>query len=191
MAAPPTRADDGAPVPVPTEEGAPHPPGEPAAGGWFRRLDRKLLVASLAIAVGLVLIGFALVRSVTGDEAADLPEAIEEVTPPPDAVQVLQQTQVIVDLAEGYEGRLTIDDVALPTIRLDELATLDAEPGQQLEIPPGVIFEPGNGTLTYTPAEDAPITRFEPGSHTVQVIYWRTIEGDDSARSFTWTFTVI
>ncbi len=126
-----------------------------------------MLAASLAIAFGLVLIGFAVSRSVTGDEATDLPDAIESVSPVPDAVQVLQQTQVVVDLAEGYEGRLIIDDLALPTIRLDELASVDVAPGEQVEVPPGVVFEPGNGTLTFTPGDPSTIERFDPGSHTV------------------------
>ena len=158
---------------------------------WYRRFDRKLLAASLAIAVGIVLIGFALARSVTGDEVTNLPSAVEDITPAPDAVQVLQQTQVVVDLAEGYEGRLVIDDVPLQTIRLDELGTLDVEPGEQLDVPPGVVFEPGNGTLTFTPGGDAPIERFDPGSHTVQVIFWRTVEGEERARSYTWAFSTI
>jgi hypothetical protein len=156
---------------------------------WYRRLDLKLLAASLVIAVGVVLVVFAVSRSVTGDEASDLPDAIESVSPAPDAVQVLQQTQVIVDLAEGYEGRLIIDDLALPTIRLDEVVSADVAPGEQVEIPPGVVFEPGNGTLTFTPDEST-IESFDPGSHTVTVIYWRTIEGEDAARSYTWTFVV-
>ncbi len=121
-----------------------------------------------------MLIGVAVSRSVTGDEATDLPDAIESIFPVPDAVQVLQQTQVVVDLAEGYEGRLIIDDLALPTIRLDELASVDVAPGEQVEVPSGVVFEPGNGTLTFTPGDPSTIERFDPGSHTVTVIYWRT-----------------
>ena len=109
-----------------------------SARPWYRRIDLKLLAASLVIAVGVVLIAVAVSRSVTGDEATDLPDAIESIIPAPDAVQVLQQTQVVVDLAEGYEGRLIIDDLALPTIRLDELASVDVAPGEQVEVPPGV-----------------------------------------------------
>ena len=158
---------------------------------WHRRLDLRLLAASMAIAVGLVLIGVALSRSVTGDEAADLPDAIESIFPPPDAVQVLQQTQVVVDLAEGFEGRLIIDDLALATIRLDEVGSVDVAPGEQVDVPSGVVFEPGNGTLTFTPGDPATIERFDPGSHTVTVIYWRTVEGEGAARSYTWSFNVI
>jgi hypothetical protein len=156
-----------------------------------RRLDRKLLAASLAIAVGLVLVGFALTQAVTGDDVTNLPDAIESITPAPDAVQVLRQTQVIVDLAEGHEGELTVDGVVLPTIRLDELASLDVEPGQQIEVPPGAVFEPGNATLTFTPGDGAPITEFAPGAHTVSVIYWKSVDGRGTARTYSWTFTVI
>ncbi len=117
----------------------------------LRRIDRKLAVASLAIAVGLVLIGWAVVRGVTGDDVSQLPDAIERIAPVPDAVQVLAQSQVVVDLAEGYEGRLRIDGVDFPTLRMEDLTNDDVEPGEQVEIPPGVVFEPGNDTLTFTP----------------------------------------
>jgi hypothetical protein len=156
-----------------------------------RRTDPRLLVASLAIAVGVVLIGYALVRSVSGDEAADLPEVIEGVTPVPSAIQVPQQSQVVVDLEAGYEGRLIVDDVALATVRLDELGSVDVEPGEQIDVPPGALFEPGNATLTFAPGEGAAIERFAPGNHTVTVIYWRTVEGPERARSYTWSFTAV
>jgi hypothetical protein len=156
-----------------------------------RRVDPRLLAASLVIAIGLVLIGYALLRAVTGDEAADLPAAIEDVSPTPAAVQVPQQSQVVADLDAGYEGRLVIDGAELATIRLDELGSVDVEPGEQIDVPPGAVYEPGNATLTYTPAEDAPIERFTPGTHTVTVIYWLSDEGPDRARSFSWSFAAV
>ena len=156
-----------------------------------RRVDAKLLAASLAIALGIVLVGYALVRSVTGDEAADLPAAIEEVIPVPAAVQVPQQSQVVVDLESGYEGRLVVDGVALDTVRLDEIGSIDVEPGEQVDVPPGAVFEPGNATLTYTPAEGAPVERFAPGNHTVTVIFWLSEEGPSRARSFNWSFVAV
>ena len=60
-------------------------------------------------------------------------------------MQVLQQTQVVVDLAEGYEGRLVIDDIALPTIRLDELGSIDVAPGEQVDVPPGACSSRATG----------------------------------------------
>ncbi len=191
---PPSSTDDRTPVPI--SRGAP----EVAAGATTadrapvprrrRRLDVKLLAASLAIAVGLVLIVFALLRADLGGED-DFPSAIQNVSPVPDAVQVLTQTQVIVDLAEGYEGRLMIDGTELDTVRLDELGNANAEPGTQVDVPPGVVFEPGNGTLTFTPGEGGPIERFADGTHTATVFFWRIEEGPAAARSFTWTFAAV
>jgi hypothetical protein len=166
---------------------APNGPQRP----WFRRIDPKLLLASIVIAVGLTLIGVALSRAVTGNEAANLPAAIESITPTFDASQVPQQTAVIADLAAGYEGRLIVDDVALPTIRQDEVVSPDIKPGEQVKVPPGVLYEPGNATLTFTPGDDQAIKRFDAGSHTVVVVYWKIVEGERTARSYMWSFTTV
>lgn len=153
-------------------------------------VDWKLALASLPIALGLFLIGFGLVRSVTGDDVTKLPRAIEEITPTPDAVQVLAQTNVVVDLAESYEGRLTIDGLQFETQLMEDLIS-NPEPGTQVDIPPGVVFERGNDTLTFTPGPDIEIERFSEGSHIVKVVYWRTVLGEGDARSYTWTFNVV
>ena len=166
--------------------------GAAAARARPRRVDVKLLLASLAIAIGLVLVGVALLRAETDDPREDLPAAVEDVSPVPDAVQVLAQTQVIADLAEGYEARLTIDGTELETVRLDELGNANAEPGTQVDVPVGVVvFEPGNATLTFTPGEGGPIERFAPGRHTATVLYWKAEDGPDAARSYSWSFEAI
>ena len=71
------------------------------------------LAFSLVIAIGLVLIGRGLAVSLTGDDRANLPDTIESVEPFPEAVQVLSQTRVFVDLEAGYTGVLVIDGVEL------------------------------------------------------------------------------
>lgn len=156
-----------------------------------RPFDWKLWIACLPIALGIALIGFGLATSITGDDVTKLPDAIESISPPPDAVQVLAQTNIVVDLAEGYEGRLTIDDIDFPTRRLEDFSNPNVEPGTQVDIPAGVLFEAGNETLTFTPGPDIEITRFTEGNHTVRVVYWRTSVGEQEARSYTWTFNVV
>ena len=163
----------------------------PTSRRGLTRIDRKLAVASLAIAVGLVLIGWAIVSGVTGDEVTKLPDAIEQTAPVPDAVQVLAQSQVIVDLAEGYEGRLVVDGVEFPTMRLEELTNDNVEPGEQVEIPAGVVFEPGNDTLTFTPGPGIELEAFDEGAHRATVIYWPVERGEGAARSYSWTFNVV
>lgn len=159
-----------------------------------RRIDRGLLIASMAIAAGLVLVGFGILVSVTGDEASNLPDEIESVVPVTDAVQVLSQSNVVVDLQSGFTGVLIIDGVELPTIDLfevDQAAELDLEPGRQVSLPPATVYEGGNATLTYTPSEGAPIEEFASGRHEVQVIFWPVEESRATASSFTWVFNVV
>jgi hypothetical protein len=155
-----------------------------------RKLDWKMLLASLGIAAGLVLVAVGVSASVTGREEQKLPDAIEEITPIRGATQAPQQTTVFVDLQEGYMAELVIDDVLLETVSLADLGVL-GEPGQQVTLPPKAIFEPGNFTISYTPVEDGPIEKFSPGQHTATVRYWRAVEGPTKARSYTWTFYVV
>ena len=196
MAATPTSTDDEAQLPATTstndvvlvaDEPAPTGPRPP----WYRRLDIKLLLASAAIALGVVLIGFAVTTAVTGNEAAHLPAAVEELTPVFDAMQVPQQATVIADLADGYEGRLIVDGVEIPTIRQDEIGNIDIKPGEQVTVPPGAVYEPGNATLSFTPGDGQAIDNFDEGRHTVTVIYWKILDGPGLARSYTWSFTTV
>lgn len=154
-----------------------------------RRPDLKLLLASLTIAVCLVAIGVALSLAVTGDEGAHLPEHIESIEPVAGATQTPAQASVIVDLVAGYEGVLVIDGLELETVNLGDLRD-EATPGQQVSLPPTTVYEPGNATLTFDPSPESSITAFSQGRHVVQVIYWETVQGRGSARSYTWSFEV-
>lgn len=159
--------------------------------GRRRRPDRTTVLMILLLLVGSLLVTRGLLVGITGDERADLPPYVESVEPVPEAVQVLNQSNVFVDLETGYTGVLVIDDIEIETINIDELGRTDVEPGQQVELPPVTRYEPGNATLTFTPSSTAPITQFVDGEHTVEVIYWRIEDGRRFARSYTWTFTVV
>ena len=163
-----------------------------------RRLDPKLLLASLGIAAGLVLVVTGVRASVTGDEAQNLPEHIEQIDPVRGATQVPQQSQVFVDLEIGYQAVLVIDGVELPTFSLDDFetevragGTVPQSGGQQLTLPPGAVFEPGNATLTFTPGDDELITEFVTGQHTATVLYWKSEDCRNRSRSFSWSFYVV
>lgn len=149
------------------------------------------MIASLLIAVGLVAIGYGALTAISGAGEDDLPDEIQHITPVENAVQVPQQTQIVVDLIQGYEGRLVIDDQEFVTNDLADVAPRDPRPGQQVDAPAGVVYEVGNATLTFTPSSDAGLAEFGPGNHEVQVVYWKSTEGPNRAESFRWTFNVV
>jgi hypothetical protein len=155
----------------------------------FRRPNIKLLLASFTIALCLVAMGFALSLAVTGDEGAHLPDQIERIEPVSGATQTPAQTSVFVDLVSGYEGVLVIDGLELETVNLNDLRD-PTKPGQQITLPPTTVYESGNATLTFDPSPESTITTFTQGRHVVQVIYWETVDGRGSARSYSWSFEV-
>ena len=168
--------------------------GDGPSGTPRRRVDRGLLVASFVIACGIVLIVYGFVVAVTGDEGIDRPDAIESIQPVENALQVLQQERIVVDLRAGYEARLILDGVELPTTVIgqsDVDPTEAAEPGQQIDLPPTAVFDPGNAVISFQPVEGAPIESLEQGTHEATVVFWRTIDGPEQARSYSWSFEVI
>lgn len=156
---------------------------------WWR--DKPTLAMIGLLLVGSLFVARGVLVGITGDDRANLPDLIEAVEPVPEAVQVLNQSNVFVDLAGGHTGVLVIDGFEIETKNIDELSNDTVEPGQQVELPPVTRYEPGNATLTFTPSATAPITQFVDGEHTVEVIYWPIAEGRQFARSFSWTFTVV
>jgi hypothetical protein len=164
-----------------------------------RRLDLKLLLASFGIAAGLVLMVAGVRASVTGREQQRLPDEIESIDPIRGATQVPQQTRVFVDLISGYEAVLVIDGVELPTVSLDAvndvaastLPPLDGDQPDQVSLPPGAVFEPGNVTITFEPRPGNLIEEFTTGVHTASVIYWKNDETRVQSRAFAWDFYVV
>jgi len=180
----PTAGDD---ADIPVESDAPTERPE-------RRLDRGLLIASLVIACGLALVIFGLATALTGDDGIDRPEAIESVQPVENSVQVLQQERVIVDLLPGYEARLIIDGVELPTTTIgqsDVDPSVQAQPGQQVDLPTTAVFDPGNAVISFQPVEGALIESFTQGIHEARVIFWRIEDGPEQALSYRWEFNVV
>ncbi|MGI9645314.1 MAG: hypothetical protein ACR2O6_08410 [Ilumatobacteraceae bacterium] len=162
--------------------------GEHSSRRSRRRPDWGLLIASLAIAGGLILIGWGLLTAVTGDEGVDRPDAIENLTPVEDAIQVLQQESVIVDLEFGWEGRLRIDGIDIPTTTIGEI---EVEPGEQLDLPPTAIFDPGNAVISFRPTDGAVIESWSAGPHQVELVYWRIEDGVETARTYVWSFNAV
>jgi hypothetical protein len=159
-----------------------------------RRFDRGLFLASLVIACGIVLIIWGVSTAMTGDDGVDRPDTVESLQPVENAVQVLQQERVVVDLAPGYEARLEIDGVVLPTTIIgqsDVDPSSQPAPGQQIDLPTTAVFDPGSNVISFQPVDGALIESFEPGLHEARVVFWKIEDGPEKALSYRWTFEVI
>lgn len=156
-----------------------------------KKIDYKMLLISVGISAGLVLFVFGLRSGLTGRDATNLPQAIEQISPG-QGDQVLQQSQIIVDFIEGYTATLTIDGIELPTTRLDELVATGKQitPGAQITLPPTAIFDVGNYIISYLPQPGAPIDKLTQGEHTGSVRYWLIKDGENSSRTYSWTFFI-
>jgi hypothetical protein len=153
-----------------------------------RPLNRQKLVVSTGVGIGLFLILTGVRSAETGRDAQRLPDVIESINPGP-GDEVLRQSQVFVDLVEGYNAELIIDGITLETTRLDELsAEANAKPGSQVNIPPTAIYDPGNFTISFLPQDGAAIEGFEQGDHRATVVYWKVTDDKSKSKSFSWEF---
>ena len=157
----------------------------------FQKLSRPRIVTSATIAIGVVLIYFGFSLAQTGDEGSNLPSAIERLSPADDD-RVLRQSEIVIDFIDGFTGALTIDGIEIETSRLDELMSNGntPDPGEQVELPPNAIFDPGNYTLKFLPTDGAVIEEFNQGVHRATVRYWPLVEGETKARIYSWEFSV-
>ena len=157
----------------------------------MKKIDYKLLIISIGISTGLVLFIIGMSTGLSGRDATNLPEAIEQISPG-QGDQVLQQTQIIVDFIEGYTATLTIDGIELPTPRLDEVVATGKQiaPGAQVDLPPTAIFDVGNYIISYLPQPGAPIAELAQGEHTGSVRYWLIKDGENASRTYSWTFFI-
>jgi hypothetical protein len=157
------------------------------------KLSIERLLVSFAFATGVTLILLGVLWSRTGRDSLAYPDAIESTSPAPGDRQVLRETAVEVKLQGGYTARLTIDGIALTTIDLDDyLQSVGApRPGEQIDLPAGAIFDSSNARLTFQPTDDTQITEFTTGIHNATVTFWKTIEGERAADSFSWSFEVL
>lgn len=156
-----------------------------------RRINKELLAVSLAVGLGLTLVVLGFLSGTTGRDALGYPDAILDIAPAPNDRQVLSQTEIRVDLADGYEAVLVLDGVEVPTTPLTDIAGGLAEPGQQIDLPPTAIYDQGNSLIRFTPSDGAVVESYAVGRHDVTVIFWEIEKGRNTARSYSWSFEVL
>lgn len=183
-------SDDDAPHEVTIDDGgddsSPPPPVRRR-----RRPSIEMLLISTGLALGLMMIILGLMSATTGRDALGYPDQIVGVSPAPNDRQVLSQTEISVDLIDGYEAELILDGISIPTTRLEDASPQDVKPGQQIELPKTAIYDQGNSLIRFEPTEGAAVEKYDVGVHRVTVLFWKIEEGRNTARSFSWSFEVL
>ena len=164
---------------------------KPRPTGADKRPRRELLLVSIGLGVGLTFVVYGLLSATTGRDSLGYPDAIVDISPAPNDRQVLSQTEISVDLEDGYEATLVLDGIELPTTRLEDVTGVLAEPGQQIELPPTAIYDQGNSLIRFEPTDGAPIEKYSVGEHQVTVVFWKIEDGRGTARSYSWSFEVL
>lgn len=146
---------------------------------------RLVILLVLLVAAGLVVAA----GRAGGDTDPGGGEAgIASFSPAPGG-RVLRQATVGVILEQGHDGRITIDGVEIPELQMEGAIQPDSDQWrgmteEQRSLGPRpntrerVLFRPGPGQVIET---------LGPGEVRVTVRYWRMADGEDSARTFSYT----
>lgn len=147
---------------------------------WPRRL---LMIGALAF--GLAFVVYTIQGSPesasNGHTSAD-PAILQQVPAP--GSHVLQQTSVGVELAAGYDGRISVNGTTIPESEMDGAA------------PPGSpAYDPRYGTrpnnkqhVFFTAGPGKVISTSPTGKVHVSVRYWQISHGEESQRFVDWSY---
>ena len=138
--------------------------GAPWLTEGMRLRDRLLITGAIALAGALLVVAAAVGRD--AGNCPGQPAAIEQVSPGCNA-SALQLDVVSVDLAPGYEGELTINDIAVPVRVVSSLNLIEYRPGVGREI-----------------------ERLQAQTNRARVTYWRSDRGREESSNYAWSFRV-
>lgn len=148
---------------------------------WGRRIAILALVAG-AFAV----LAYGCSRGDTSATKSADPVIVEQFPGP--GARALRQTEVGAELQQGYDGRLTINGIAIPEGQMEgavDPRTTSAKDIKQFGIRPNnrnrVFFQPGPGKV---------ITGFETGQVTIVLRYFPDHQDDGTGRIVSWTIAV-
>ncbi|MDH3756148.1 MAG: hypothetical protein OEU32_19970, partial [Acidimicrobiia bacterium] len=134
------------------------------------RLVRMIIVACIAAAAVLAFIAFFVADRDSGDDVTVTDNPAIEALDPRRGTEVLQQVDISIDLAAGYEGTIVrVNDIEIP----------------QTE----VAFDATRNIVRYSPGTGRALEALLPEQNCVTAEYWRSAEGPARAQTITWCFT--
>lgn len=152
------------------------PVPEPAQTREETRKPKLARPAQLAIVTVLILgalagIFFTGRIAVTGLDSSseNLPDSVDRLIPG-SGQQVLRQSQVGIDVADGYDAWLQINGV-------------DVRGADE-----GLIKDTGTGLVQFQPGPGRLIESLNPGQNCVIAFVWDQVEGESTAKPVSWCF---
>lgn len=148
-------------------------------------LRRLVILAVLALAVGCLYVAGRSGGDTDPAGNSGTGAAIESYQPGPGG-RVLRQSEVGVVLEAGYDGRITIDGIAIPEEQMvgavdPSSPEYDPEAGPRPNNKSVVKFQPGPGKA---------VTEYATGTVEIAVRYWRISDGPDTAQVTTYVVRV-
>lgn len=150
--------------------GSSRPDGGPGISQAQRDAIRRAvwIVLILGALVGIFFTGKAATTGLNSTSDA-LPEQVDRLLPASGS-EVLRQSQVGIDVADGYDAYLIINGIE---IRGPE---------------DGLIRELGTGQILYQPGPGKPIEVLNEGRNCVVAMVWKQIENSKNAAPVSWCF---
>ena len=145
------------------------PTNPPARPEPILRHPWRFAIVAAVLLVVVNLFFFLLSESDTSQDANTLPRNVESITP--ENGEILQD-EIVVDLRNTFTGVLVIDGAEVPEDQLTRVVDL--------------------GQVAFRPGPDKDIEKFEPGLHTVTVLYWE--QGQRRPRqpdAYGWNFRAV
>ncbi len=156
------------------------PPTEKASTTWIRRVA---ILLALVAAGGVLFYGTQ--RTQPGIEPDDRDPAVVLQIPAPGA-RALRQTQIGAELGAAYDGRLTINGIAIPEEEME--GAIDPDSVSPADLKQFGIRPNNQNRVFFTPGPGKVIESLPEGEVTVTVTYFRTRQNVQSGRSISWTF---
>ncbi len=134
---------------------------------WAYTIMALLIVVSIAGIVVAVTIA-----STGGDRTSEvLPEYVDRLEPTSGS-QILQQSTVGIDVADGYDAFLIVD-------------------GKEIKTPAdGLIKQLSTGIVQFTPGAGRPVESLPSGRNCVTAMVWLAKDGERTAKPTNWCFEV-
>jgi hypothetical protein len=109
--------------------------------------------------------------AITGgnESSGSLPESVDRLIPASGS-EVLRQSQVGIDVADGYDAYLQINGVEVRTAE------------------DGLIKDLGTGLILFQPGPDRPVEELNPNENCIVAFVFDQLEGPTSAQPVSWCF---